>query len=267
MLVVLTFGTLVVGRRLALHQAAIWGLIALYGVLATLIITVSVSQAPTSQAQVEVAAFSAGEPVDVAAKDFDAGEGVTSEDTAKAEALDVSLRNLGAEPAFITKSSFLITHAVVLEQCFPSGGPVSISGRYDVAIPNPLPRKPFKIEQALRFEVKPHASERLAFSLGPDKYNEGETPTLYRVETVLQGAGLPKALPVGDALIVAMKLYTADEFFEQSWKKDVEQNDPLSMEANGCFRRDARIVEEFAKLSGLQSPQFEKLLRGARAIR
>ncbi len=82
--------------------------------------------------------------------------------------VDISLHNSGGTPALITEVSLTFVYAQAVKECLGVGGPLGISGTYDVGVPEDLPPVPFELREPMKFVVDPNNYDRLAVTIGPE---------------------------------------------------------------------------------------------------
>jgi hypothetical protein len=122
----------------------------------------------------------------------------------QASAIDITMRNDGDLPALITGVDVRFLHAEQIEQCTEIGGPVSVSGAYDIRVPTGpnMPKAPFQMRHPVTFQVEPRSVDRLALTIGPDTFREGQTPYLYVAEVSLEVDGQEDLVPTGAAALL-----------------------------------------------------------------
>jgi hypothetical protein len=204
----------------------------------------------------QVAAFKVVSPVEVDAILSYSGE-PDRKDKIFGPLIDVTVKNVGDDSLVLTTATFEVVRAEPLKECEGGGGPLVITGLYDVLLPRSIPRLPFVVRKQLTFEVKPHAADRLAFKIGPRKYVEGDWPVLYHIRVSLQHDGAARPMRVGSATLVASPIEELEWFFSNYGGVVIKSDD--------CVLSNARLVEEFAKLPGARPAEFERLLKAARA--
>ncbi len=93
--------------------------------------------------------------------------------------IDITLTNDGASSAVVVAASLTVVMAGLLKDCRQSGGPLDVEANYDVKLPRDPPPVPFTVARDMRFEVRPHASERFTLTAGP--HNQGAESAEARV--------------------------------------------------------------------------------------
>jgi hypothetical protein len=214
--------------------------------------TTSVPKSP-----LQVAAFKVVSPVEVDAIVSYAGEPDRNDKT-YGSLIDVTVKNVGDDSLVLTTAVFEVVRAEPLKECEGGGGPLVITGLYDVPLPKSIPRLPFVARKQLTFEVKPHVADRLAFKIGPRKLVEGDWPVLYHVQVSLQHDAAARPMRVGSAILVASVIEELEWFFSNYGGVVTKTDD--------CVLSNARLVQGLAKLSGARSAEFERLLQAARAV-
>jgi hypothetical protein len=144
----------------------------------------------------QVAAFKVVSSVEVDAIVSYAGE-PDRKDKTYGSLIDVTVKNVGDDSLVLTTAMFEVVRAEPLKECEEGGGPLVITGLYDVPLPKPIPRLPFVARKQLTFEVKPHAADRLAFKIGPRKFVDGDWPVLYHIQVSLQHDGAAQSMRGG----------------------------------------------------------------------
>jgi hypothetical protein len=209
----------------------------------------------------EVSTLSMGDPVEVDAIEKNEGDpSDQGKSKVKSEIIEVTLRNTGWEPGLFVGANFKIVESTEFEDCVGGGGPVSITGIYDVSIPNPLPRLPHVIEHKLTppYQVKPHEVDRLVFKIGPAKFYESDPPRMYQIDISLRQED-SRLLRLGSVVMIATMWYDARIYLVP----DPVSAQPLR-EEEACMKRNANTVKRFAQLSDNRSPEIEELLRLAK---
>jgi hypothetical protein len=210
---------------------------------------------PTSPLQ--VASFRVDSPVEVDAVLRYAGE-PDRKDKTYGSLIDVTVKNVGDDSLVLTGAVFEVVRSARFKECEPGGGPLAITGLYDVPLPNPLPRVPFVTRKQLTFEVKPHAADRLAFKIGPRDLAEGDWPVLYHIQVSVRHDAATQPFRVGSAILLASVIEELEWFFSNYAGAVTKRDD--------CVLSNARLVQQFAELPGARSAEFERMLKVARAV-
>ena len=210
---------------------------------------------PTSPLQ--VASFKVASPVEVDAVLHYAGE-PDRRDKAYGSLIDITVKNVGDDSLVLTGAVFEVVRSEPFKECEPGGGPLVITGLYDVPLPKPIRKLPFVTRKQLTFEVKPHAADRLAFKIGPRDLAEGDWPVLYHVQVSLRHDAATQPSRVGSAVLLASVIEELEWFFS-NYSGAVTKSDD-------CVLSNARLVQQFSKLPGARSAEFERLLKVARAV-
>lgn len=128
-----------------------------------------------------------------------------------------------------------------------------------VGRPKSIPRLPFVARKQLTFEVKPHAADRLAFKIGPQKFVEGDWPVLYHIQMSLQHDGTAQPMRVGSAILVGSLVEELESYFSNYGGVVTKSDD--------CVLSNAKLVQEFAKLPGASPPPSSDYLRPRELLR
>ncbi|MFI6341082.1 hypothetical protein [Streptomyces sp. NPDC050535] len=99
--------------------------------------------------------------------------------------LSIAVRNPSADEVLVTEASFVISAVTELGCPYGAGGSV-VSARYDVKVPDGR-TPPFTLTRPLKFEVPPHGTERLGFTVGPETLPAGALPRVYTFTAALSG--------------------------------------------------------------------------------
>lgn len=260
--------TLRAARIGLIKEGAVWGLVALYGTVATLLITGATSRPAPRGSDVTIVAVSAGEPVEVDGVVDYAGDITDEPDVASSEVLDVTLRNSGEVAAALTEVTLEIVDVHELQDCIEVGGPAVITANYDIGIPNPLPQVPFSVTRGVRFEVLPSRVERLTFKVGPEDFVEGESPSLYLVRLRFDGAGVSKLMSATVA-IVGMKVggeHSLEDVFFKLPPPRPNSNFEQRADLETCMANNRSAVDGFAERAEERSSAFERLLTAAHEV-
>lgn len=130
--------------------------------------------------------------------------GLESKGKVDTTVVDVTIKNVGDIVIVILGAHFRVWYAKQMENCPQSGGPVTVAAHYSVKIPEQPPEPPFTISRDIRFEVKPGATERLAFSIGPERNNYSSwVPWLYGIDISLQHDESRDRFHLGSVALVA----------------------------------------------------------------
>jgi hypothetical protein len=114
--------------------------------------------------------------------------------------VDITVTNTGSDPVIITGAEVRIVFAEELADCVQTGGPLQLEAKYDVALPRPLPARPFTVRHPMRFEVAPDASGRFALTIGPlTQEIESWAADLFVAEIALKVNYRPEPIPLGKA--------------------------------------------------------------------
>ena len=195
-----------------------------------------------------------GVDVDTLVSDF---EGPDEKQKVKvASLIDLTIKNVSDDSLVLTDAVFEVV-GQPLKACKAAGGPLTLTGLYDVVLPAPPDQPSSVIRKQLTHEINPHDAERLAFKIGPGTVAEGQFPLLYHVRVSLQHDSASQPIRIGAAVVVTPTIEAYEWFFS-----NYPGEAPMSDE---CVLSNARLVQEFAKRPGAKSSDFEQLLKLAKA--
>ncbi|MEW2079956.1 hypothetical protein AB0941_41675 [Streptomyces sp. NPDC013433] len=95
----------------------------------------------------------------------------------RASVVSATLRNRGDDPVLVTHAVARIT-AVDAVDCPSGAGATDIKARYDFKVPDDA-AKGSTVSRKMKYTLPPHAQERVAFTIGPQRYGEGSVPLVY----------------------------------------------------------------------------------------
>jgi hypothetical protein len=214
------------------------------------------SEVTSPPAPLQLVSFrvASGVDVDTLVSDF---EGPDEKQKVKvASLIDLTIKNVSDDSLVLTDAVFEVA-GQPLKECKVAGGPLSLTGLYDVVLPASPAQPSSVIRKQLTHEINPHDAERLAFKIGPRTIAEGQFPLLYHVQVSLQHDSASQPIRIGAAVVVTPTIEAYEWFFS-----NYPGEAPMSDE---CVLSNARLVQEFAKRPGAKSSDFERLLKLTKA--
>ncbi|MEU6934320.1 hypothetical protein AB0A05_34825 [Streptomyces sp. NPDC046374] len=182
--------------------------------------------------------------------------------------IDITAKNLGKAPAFISKATMTFRKSGYLEPCYAIGGQLLTTAVYGFTIPDTQPsepvadgrprlhRVPFSVSKELTHEIPPNKYEKFTLTVGPETIVEGGNPWFGVLDITLEHDGGQK-LKIGPIAVVDTG---GNPAFFPDWRKG---EPPWYIEketAPGCTKRNADFVSELMKTSKLvPSKEFSSL--------
>jgi hypothetical protein len=165
--------------------------------------------------------------------------------------IDITIKNSGSLTSLITDAEFRFRRAQAI--CNLGGGPIEISGLYDVKVPDSSSRTPLTLHRKLRYEVRPNSLERLAFTVGPERSGEPFNPWLYQMEIFFHYDTSSSPLHVGTATLAA------PIFKEEHWGDYFQA--PDDTEHARCLDQNVGLVQDLIRVPSEWSSEFADLVR------
>ncbi|MER5777378.1 hypothetical protein ABT144_24420 [Streptomyces sp. NPDC002039] len=91
--------------------------------------------------------------------------------------LSINLRNRSAVEVLVTEAKFEFSAVTDLGCRYGAGGSV-LKALYDIKVPGDR-TPPFTLTRPMKFEVPPHDSERIGFTVGPETLVGAALPKVY----------------------------------------------------------------------------------------
>lgn len=199
-----------------------------------------------------------------------AGEKAESAENLRAVNIDLTVRNLGDHPAFISKATVTFEKSGFLEPCYAIGGDLLSTANYTFTIPDNQPRKegtllhatPFSISKELTHEIPQNKYEKFTLTVGPKTIPDGGSPWfgVLRI-TLLRDSG--SKLNVGPLAVVDTGGNPAfyPEFDKNAWHIEKEH-------IRGCTKKNVTTVSEIMQTPHLTpSAEFATLEQALRNYR
>ncbi len=172
-----------------------------------------------------------------------------------ASVVSVTLRNSADNPVLVTRAEVRLTSATEVF-CRYGGGLTDIKAQYDIKIPGQagagsvIPRK-------MKYTLPPHTQERVAFTVGPERYGEGSMPWIYTFTISLH-------MDDGSTLTVPKVTYLAPTNMATAFLANAEQTmNPKQSGGPGlmqpsCVSKQARSVAQLVKSAPRPSPELRE---------
>ncbi|MFE7795672.1 hypothetical protein [Streptomyces sp. NPDC057460] len=197
------------------------------------------------------------------------GKEAKKSDDLRAVHIDLTVRNLGDHPAFISKATMTFEESGYVEPCYGIGGDLISTATYSFTIPDDQPRQknglihktPFSMAKELTHEIPSNKYEKFTLTVGPKTIPDGGSPWFGVVSiTLLRDTG--EKLKVGPLAVVNTGGNPAffPEFDKNVWH--IEQGETVP----GCTKRNADLVHSIMKTPNIKaSAEFfslDKALQG-----
>ncbi|MEV6886136.1 hypothetical protein [Streptomyces sp. NPDC051135] len=180
---------------------------------------------------------------------------VTEQARVPASVVSATLRNSADNPVLITRAEVnLVSAAEVF--CRYGAGPTDITAQYDIKIPAEA-REGAVIHRKMKYTLSPHAQERVAFTVGPERYGEGSMPWIYTFTISLymdDGATVtvPEVTYLAPTDRATAFLAMADQATGPPQPGGPGLMDP------SCISKQARLVAQLVKSAPRPSPELRE---------
>ncbi|MET7320139.1 hypothetical protein [Streptomyces sp. NPDC005549] len=180
---------------------------------------------------------------------------VTERIRVPASVVSATLRNSADNPVLITRAEVNLASTTEVF-CRYGAGPTDITAQYDIKIPAEaqagavVPRK-------MKYTLPPHAQERVAFTVGPERYGEGSMPWIYTFTISLHmDDGSTVTVPAVTYLAPTGKATAFLAMAEQATNPQ-QPGGPGLMEPS-CISEQARSVARLVKSAPRPSPELRE---------
>ncbi|MFD8276341.1 hypothetical protein [Streptomyces flaveolus] len=178
---------------------------------------------------------------------------VTEQAKVSASVVSVTLRNSADNPVLITHAEVRLTSATEI-LCTYGGGLTDIQAQYNVKIPRGAGAGTV-ISRKMKYTLPPHTQERVAFTVGPERYGEGSMPWIYTFTISLH-------MDDGSTVTVPEVTYLAPTDMATAFLAMAEQ--AMSPEQPGeaglmepaCVSKQARSIGQLVKSAPRPSPEL-----------
>ncbi|MFI2415864.1 hypothetical protein [Streptomyces sp. NPDC018947] len=178
---------------------------------------------------------------------------VTEQVEVPTSVVSVTLRNSADDPVLVTHAEVRLTSATEV-LCTYGAGLTEIKAQYNIKIPRKagagsvIPRK-------MKYTLPPHSQERVAFTVGPERYGEGSMPWIYTFTISLH-------MDDGSTVTVPEVTYLAPTdmataflaMAEQAMRS--EQSEGAGLMEPACVSEQARSVAQLVKSASRPSPEL-----------
>lgn len=176
--------------------------------------------------------------------------------------IDITVKNLGSNPAFIPKITMTFRKSGYPEPCVGIGGQLVTTATYNFTIPDDQPiegggsylhKTPFKLSEEVTHEIPPNKYEKFTLTVGPKTLADQANPWFGMLDVTLERDG-GKKVTTGPLAVVEMGNNSMFYPDGDSWVID-EKNDPECMKRNALMIRkimqtpDITASKEFASLA------------------
>ncbi len=180
---------------------------------------------------------------------------VTDQVQVPASVVSATLRNSADNPVLITRAEVHLVSAAEVN-CRYGAGPTDITAQYDIKIPADA-REGAVIPRKMKYTLPPHAQERIAFTVGPERYGEGAMPWIYTFTISLymdDGATVtvPKVTYLAPTDKATAFLAMADQATGPPQPGGPGLMDP------SCISKQARFVAQLVKSAPRPSPELRE---------
>ncbi|MGC9539520.1 hypothetical protein [Streptomyces sp. UG1] len=163
--------------------------------------------------------------------------------------IDLTVKNLGTKPAFISKATMTFRKSGYPEGCVGIGGPLLTTATYNFTIPDDQPyedggpqllhKTPFSISRELTHEIPPNKYEKFTLTVGPE--SDVKVNPWFGVLDVILERDDGKKLEIGPLAVIASGSNPAFYPDGDSWSIDEEKSYPE------CLKRNAAMVREIMR--------------------
>ncbi|MFE1589098.1 hypothetical protein ACFW6Q_25830 [Streptomyces sp. NPDC058737] len=180
---------------------------------------------------------------------------VTDRARVPASVVSATLRNSADNPVLITRAEVNLVSATEVS-CPYGAGPTDITAQYDIKIPAEA-REGVVIARKMKYTLPPHAQERVAFTVGPERYGEGSMPWIYTFTISLY-------MDDGATVTVPEVTYLAPTDMATAFVAMADQaTDPPQAGGPGlmdpsCISKQARSVAQLVKSAPRPSPELRE---------
>ena len=171
--------------------------------------------------------------------------------------IDITLENSGGTAAYIESIAAELQYIGQVENCAESGGPLRITALYDIRVPL-AGTAPLTLEDEIAFQIAANSFDRLALTIGPDVYYEGDYPSLYRLHVTLQTSD-------GRALDTPSLALISSTDYHSSVLGFVGPDFSHNAEFERCITDNYAKFVEASETAKIISPELETLISAYRA--
>ncbi len=186
------------------------------------------------------------------------GEDSEKSNNLRAVNIDLTVKNLGDHPAFISKATMTFDESGHLKPCYAIGGDLLSTANYTFTIPDDQPRKegtllhvtPFSISKELTHEIPPNKYEKFTLTVGPKTIPDGGSPWFGVLHiTLFRDTG--DGLKIGPLAVVNTGGNPAfyPEFDKNAWHIEKEH-------FPGCTKKNAEKISSIMAISD-RTPSVE----------
>ncbi|WP_437105527.1 hypothetical protein [Streptomyces sp. enrichment culture] len=173
----------------------------------------------------------------------------------RASVVSATLRNSGDNPVLITHAEVRLTAVDVVDCGYGAGG-TDIKAQYDIKVPDGA-IKGSTVSRKMKYTLPPHAQERVAFTVGPQRYGEGSMPHVYTFTVALH-------MDDGSAVVVPEVSYLSPLPLAEGFLAQAEQAISPGPGTSGglmepsCVSRQARSLERLVRSASRPSPELRE---------
>jgi hypothetical protein len=177
-------------------------------------------------------------------------------------AIDITLRNNGAEPALIVKAVFSFVRATELDSCTGGAGAGVSTAEYDVKVPtakSATAESRLILSRDMRFIIDANSIDRFRISLGPNEYSSVSWPWIYEFNlSLVEDNG--HHLDLGPMSVLGFSVPSARPSL---WEplRGLTQIQVVINQLMPCVARDAAELSRAVAWPGLHSPNLQKLYK------
>ncbi|WP_446038117.1 hypothetical protein [Streptomyces sp. SID1121] len=166
------------------------------------------------------------------------------------------LLNTGNDPILVTQADVRIS-AVREIGCRAGGSASLIQALYDIKVPTNAAAGAV-VTRKMKYDLPPHAQERIAFTVGPEETFDGDRPLVYTFTVVLRtSSGASVTVP---PVTYLSRLTAADQFLAGA-------RQAIALKAQGsqglmdpaCVPAQANAIARLVKNSPRPSPELREL--------
>ncbi|AXL86983.1 hypothetical protein C4J65_00590 [Streptomyces sp. CB09001] len=180
---------------------------------------------------------------------------VTEQVQVPASLVSATLRNSSDNPVLITRAEVNLASATAVH-CRYGAGPTDITAQYDIKLPAD-PQAGAVVPRKMKYTLPPHAQERIAFTVGPERYGEGSVPWIYAFTISLY-------MDDGASVTVPQITYLAPTDMATAFLAMAEQatdaqrpGGPGLMDPS-CISEQARSVAQLVRSAPRPSPELRE---------
>lgn len=172
-----------------------------------------------------------------------------------ASVVSVTLRNSADNPVLVTRAEVRLASATEVF-CRYGAGLTDIKAQYDIKIPREAGAGSV-ILRKMKYTLPSHTQERVAFTVGPERYGEGSMPWIYTFTISLHmDDGSTVTMPAVTYLAPTDKATTFLVMAEQAMNP--EQSGGTGLMEPSCVSKQAHSAAQLVKSASRPSPELRE---------